>query len=311
MSGIGFVPEKGQDKIYREEGVPMMNIFVVSNDAYYPRLKIFARSLMKHNDDIFLTVLFSASALSEKNRIDFTAFAQKLKIKLRMFPVSEQRSGKYKLIYHITTEAYYRFLLLDVFPSEERALWMDTDTVVFNSLKPFYNSDFEDNYVAAVPSVPKKREKDALARLGLDTEGCYFNAGVILFNLNKIRRDFAPDFLYDIYEKHESIIKLADQDVLNIAFAGRIKKAAQINNFTVMSGQHFTLQEIRDIKGKSVVIHYIRHIKPWQHYYQGKMKYLYLKEMFPLYPLQTVCLLITGGLYHLKRNKKTLANSVK
>lgn len=288
----------------------MMNIFVAANDAYYPQLKIFTRSLMKHNREISLTVLFSA--LSEKNRMDFNAFAQKRKIKLRMFPVSEQRFAKYKLINHITTETYYRFLLLDVFPCEERALWMDIDTIVINRLDSFYGKDFEDNYVSVVAACPRNREKDHLTRLGLDTGGCYFNAGVILFNLNKIRREFAPDFLFDAYEKNEDIIMLSDQDVLNIVFAGKIKSEREKDyNFTVRSGENFSVQEIRDIKNLSAVIHYIRHIKPWQHYYQGRIKYLYLKEMFPLYPFRTLYLLTAGGLYRWKRNKKTLENSIR
>lgn len=286
----------------------MMNIFVVSNDAYYPRLKVFARSLVKHNtDQVFLTVLFSE--LSPDSRADFCDYSKELGIVLRMFPVSEKRSEKYKLIHHITVETYYRFLLLDVFPNEERALWMDIDTVIIGDITPFYYDNFDDNYVIACPG---NHEKDHLARLGLNPEGCYFNAGVILFNLNKIRQDFAPDFLYNIYEQYEEVIKFSDQDVLNIAFAGKIKKEPDRRyNFIVTSGQKYSLKEMKTIKNKCAVIHYIRHIKPWQYYYQGKIKYFYFKEMFPLYPFQTVLLVFWGMLYKFKINKKTLENSVK
>lgn len=37
----------------------MMNILVASNDAYYPRLKIFTKSLLAHNKDFMISVLYS------------------------------------------------------------------------------------------------------------------------------------------------------------------------------------------------------------------------------------------------------------
>lgn len=285
----------------------MMNIFVATNDAYYPRLKVFSNTLRKHESNVLLTILFSD--LSLKNRRDFEKLSKKIGLDHRFVPVDEKRSGTYKLIHQITTETYYRFLLLDIYPQEERAMWMDIDTIVIGELSPFYYDDFEGNYVIACPG---NNERSHLDRLGLDPQGCYFNAGVVIFNLDKIRRDFEKDFLYEAYEKNESRIRFSDQDVLNIVFAGKIKREpARKINYIVISGQKHTFRELRDIERNHSVIHYIRHIKPFQKYYQGKIRLLYLKEMFSVYPFQTLYLLIAGELYKLKKNKKTLENSIK
>ena len=154
---------------------------------------------------------------------------------------------------------------------------MDIDTVVLDSLEEFYDSDFDGNYVTACPG---NNEKKHLERLGLDTDGCYFNAGVILFNLKKIREDFSADFLFETYEKNEEKIWFSDQDVMNIVFAGKIKRIDDRKyNYIVMSEQNISLKQYNKIKNNIAVIHYVRHIKPWQIYFSGKVRYIYLKAM--------------------------------
>lgn len=285
----------------------MLNIFVATNDSYYPRLRVFANTLAKHNQNVFLTVLYSD--LSAKNREGFKKISKKINLDCRLISVNEQRSKKYQLIHQITVETYYRFLLLNIYPDEERAMWMDIDAIVTGDLSTYYYDDFEDNYVMACPGNNVKKH---LERLGLNTNGCYFNAGMIIFNLEKIRRDFNNDFLYEAYEKNEARIKFSDQDVLNIVFADKVKQEPNRRfNYIVTSGQKYSFKEIKAIANDNVVIHYIRHIKAWHYYFQGNIRFLYLKEMFCVYPFRAIGLAIAGEFYKLKRNKKTLENSVK
>ncbi|MBE7064236.1 MAG: glycosyltransferase family 8 protein [Ruminococcaceae bacterium] len=284
----------------------MINIFTASNDKYYPRLKVFTDSLLKKNrGDFSITVLYSS--LSDENIKKYEQFAKKNNFECRFIKADNSRLKGYKLIHQITEETYYRFMFLDIFPDEDRAVWMDIDTVVMDSLKPFYEMDFADNYVIACPG---NNEKKHLERLGLDTGGCYFNAGVILFNLKKIRNDFEKNFLFDTYEKNEDKIWFSDQDVMNIAFAGKIKRIDDRKyNYIVMSEQKIDWEKYRDIKKNVAVIHYVRHIKPWQIYFDGKIKYIYLKAMVKSYPFNALFTAIAGELYRFKPNKKTLNNS--
>ena len=284
----------------------MINIFTASNDKYYPRLKVFTDSLLKTNrGDFNITVLYSS--LSEENIRKYKKFAQKNNFECRFVKADNSRLKGYKLIHQITEETYYRFMFTDVFPVEDRAVWMDIDTVVLDSLSPFYETDFEDNYVVACPG---NNEKKHLERLGLDTDGCYFNAGVILFNLKKIRNDFEKNFLFDTYEKNEEKIWFSDQDVMNIAFAGKIKRIDDRKyNYIVMSEQNISRKKYKEIKKNVAVVHYVRHIKPWQVYFSGKIRYIYLKEMLTSYPCKAIFTAIAGELYRFKPHKKTLNNS--
>lgn len=284
-----------------------MQIFVATNDAYYPRLKVFAYTLAKHNSGAHLSILHAD--LSDKNRTDFAKFAGKLNLHYRFIPVEDRRSGAYKLIHQITVETYYRFLLLDIYPTEPRAMWMDIDAIVTGDLSQYYYEDFEDNYVMACPGNNVAKH---LKRLELREDGCYFNAGMIIFNLEKIRQDFPCDFLYTAYEQNESRILFSDQDVLNIVFADKVKAEPNRRfNYIITSGTKLSIKEVNRIAKENAVVHYIRHIKPWQVCYQGNARFLYLREMAAVYPFRAIGLAIAGELYKWKRNKKTLENSVK
>lgn len=285
-----------------------MNIFVATNNTYFRQLMVFMSSIAKHkSEDINLTVLYSD--LESKNISKVNSFAKKVGLTIRFYLVNDNRSSQYNLIHQITKETYYRFLLLDIYPCEERALWMDIDTVVLKDLSYFYHTDFGDTYIIGTQGNNSEKH---LERLGLNKNGTYINAGVILFNLKLIRDNFSKDFLYTCYEQNASKIRFSDQDVINIAFADRIRNMPDRRyNYIIMSGEETGKERLKFIKQNCAIVHYIRHIKPWQHYYQGSIRYIYLREMFRIYPFRSIFLMVAGELYKFKKNKKTLENSVK
>ena len=286
----------------------MINIFTTLDDAYYPRLKVFCKSLKKHNKSpIVLTITYYN--LSEKNLRDFERFSQKIGLEYRLYKMERERTERLKLIHHIVSEAYNKLFVLDVYPDEERALWIDVDTVVLGDISEFYNCDMGDYYVSGVAETKGALDK---IRLGLEESGCYINAGVILFNLTQIRKDFITEDFFALYQNNEDKIRFADQDIVNLAFAKNTKnEKTGLYNYLIRSETKLSLKEVAKLRKEAKIIHFIRHIKPWHYYYQGNARFIYLKEMFPIYPLTSIYLFLAGELYKFKRNKKTLSNSNK
>lgn len=285
-----------------------MNILVASNDTYFPQLMVFISTITKHtNEKINLTVLYSD--LREKNRKKAEKFAISKGVSIFFRLADDKRSANYQLIYNITKETYYRFLVLEIYPNEERAMWMDIDTIILKDIAPFYHMDFEDAYIAGVNG---NHVQNHLHRLGLYENGAYINAGVILFNLKKIRSNFENDFLYKCYEDNESKLVLADQDIINIAFAGKIKAMPDRRyNYIIAFGQTVDEDSFEFVNEHCAILHYIRHIKPWHKEYVGRFKHLYRKAMFGLFPMKVIILEIQSFFYKFKKNKKTLENSTK
>lgn len=285
-----------------------MNILAASNNTYFPQLMVFISTIAEHIiEKINLTVLYTD--LDEKNRKKAEKYAASKGISIVFRVANSGRSANYQLIYNITKETYYRFLVLEVYPIEERAIWMDIDTIILKDIAPFYHMELGDAYIAGVNG---NHVQNHLNRLGLNENGAYINAGIILFNLKKIREDFETDFLYQCYEEYESKLLLADQDIINAAFADRIIAMPDRRyNYIVAFNQEIDEESCRFVQEHVAVLHFIRHIKPWHKEYVGKFKYLYRRAMFPLFPMKTIWLEICSFFYLFKKNKKTLENSSK
>ncbi len=137
---------------------------------------------------------------------------------------------------YITNATYYRFFLPRLFPDLDKILYLDIDIVVLKDLWELFNTDLT-NYIAGVVKdtlinilikknqylYDKEKASDYLKNILHKKTLNYFNAGVILFNLKKMRIDNTEDKLWEyaqktIREKDKEIQTLIynDQDILNV-----------------------------------------------------------------------------------------------
>ena len=79
--------------------------------------------------------------------------------------------------------AYYRLLSPIIFDLE-RILYIDGDTLTFKDLSEMYQIEFNDNYILGFLDIMS----DRVDHLGIKSER-YINSGVVLLNLEKIRKD--------------------------------------------------------------------------------------------------------------------------
>ena len=79
--------------------------------------------------------------------------------------------------------AYYRLLSPIIFDLE-RILYLDGDTITFKDLSEMYQIEFDDNYILGFLDIMS----NGVDHLGIKSER-YINSGVVLLNLEKIRKD--------------------------------------------------------------------------------------------------------------------------
>ena len=102
-----------------------------------------------------------------------------------------------------------RLLYVDLLPDEDKVIQLDVDTIVCDSLEPLWNIDLTGKWFAGCPEY-KGRYKP----FGDDLNRPYYNVGVMVFNLDQMRRDgYVPDMV-----KYLNSIRLwcTEQDVLNL-----------------------------------------------------------------------------------------------
>ena len=107
-----------------------------------------------------------------------------------------------------TQVTYYR-LISPIFIPLDRIIYLDSDVLIFKDLYEMYQTPFQNNYVLGFLDI----FSEGIDYLGLKSEK-YINAGVILLNLEKIRKDKKHYELLYMALNHKKL-KHQDQTVIN------------------------------------------------------------------------------------------------
>jgi lipopolysaccharide biosynthesis glycosyltransferase len=121
----------------------------------------------------------------------------------------------------IPSAMWYRIFLPELLPGVDRVLYLDADTIAVDSLRPLTEMDLSGCYVAAVTNVLERHYLHRPAALGLRGPQTYFNSGVILMNLELMRRDGCTEALRECAIGRRAELQWPDQDALNIVLGPR------------------------------------------------------------------------------------------
>lgn len=178
----------------------------------------------------------------------------------------------------ISSGAYLRLLLHRLLSGVEKVLYLDVDILVRESLSPVWHMDLGRNLLAAVKGPVNLQEKwewnssRSYWKLLEGARGGYINSGVLLMNLEEIRRRQ----LDEQWEKlAEQKLYYQDQDILNITCQGSIAYLSpKYNRLAYLEEKDFgqfvtegiyTREEEQEALQSPAIIHYAGD-KPWKRY---------------------------------------------
>jgi lipopolysaccharide biosynthesis glycosyltransferase len=115
---------------------------------------------------------------------------------------------------------WYRIFLPDLLPSLPRVLFLDADLIVTDSLTALWDIDLGGAYVGAVTNVLPRHYERQLVAAGFDTR-TYFNAGVLLLDLENMRRDGCTEAMRSYGVANAESLVIRDQDALNAVLGQR------------------------------------------------------------------------------------------
>lgn len=122
---------------------------------------------------------------------------------------------------HFNPAMWYRIHLPDFLADVGRVLYLDADTIALESLEPLWQTELDGCYVAAVANVFGPWDLDYPMRLGLPDPSHYFNSGVLLMDLDAMRRDDCSTALREYSLREGQRLWFCDQDAMNVLFQGR------------------------------------------------------------------------------------------
>lgn len=124
-----------------------------------------------------------------------------------------------------TMSIFYRLFIPELFPQYDKAIYINSDTIVNDDIAKLYNNELGDNLFGACTDSSiqyvvemVKYIKDVLA---LDPKK-YINSGMLVMNCKAFRDEHFIDHFMDLLEKYHFDCIAPDQDYLNEIGEGRI-----------------------------------------------------------------------------------------
>lgn len=191
-------------------------------------LNSLVRNASPQND---YTVTFLNQDLPEKHQKQLAAFANDY-VHVKFFHIDEKlvkpiqnRKENYLRADFFTMSIFYRLFIPDLFPQYDKAIYIDSDTVVVDDIAKLYNNDLDNKLFAActdssIQYVDKmvKYIKEVLA---LDPKK-YINSGMLVLNSKAFRDEHFIDHFMHLLEQYHFDCIAPDQDYLNEIGDGRI-----------------------------------------------------------------------------------------
>ncbi len=155
---------------------------------------------------------------------------------------------------------YFRLFIAEMFPDYDKAVYIDSDTIVKGDISELYMHDLGDNYVGAAneQAMVQVDEYGTYVErvLGIDRHH-FFNAGVLLINCEQFRKNQVLDKFVQLLHMYDFVVT-QDEDYLNLICKDKVLWVGQKWNTEVFGEIPCSEEEI-------CIFHYIMVSKPW-HY---------------------------------------------
>lgn len=264
-----------------------VSIVTSANNRFAPYLDVFLRSLILHSSskrNYDILVLYD-DITKQNQEIIQRAAKNYPNVTIRFAQVSRYFDGNELFIdQHLSVETYYRLIIPEIMPKYHKILYLDCDLVINHDVAQLFDlplsgsvlAGAEDIDVAGLRKTNQNGWKDyAEKELGLSEKDRYFQAGVLLLDLDVMRKITSSRELIQLAASHK--FRCHDQDVLNRIFAGRFRTLPQrwnvLMNWEEVSGEermallrrapHELFYEYLEARKNPYIVHFAGYQKPW------------------------------------------------
>lgn len=267
------------DKIPQENTVPVV---LAANQKYVPILYTCAQSIVNHttSENHYEIYVFHTDITAESQKI-FLDTLTRDNVHFTFINVLKNVAGyRLEAKEHITTETFYRFLILDILKVYPKVLYLDCDMIIMRDVADLFHIDLGDNLIGAA------KDPDFMGQCNganVDTgKYCkevlqinpfqYFQAGVLLLNVAELNKVTTVTKLLDMSDT--GIYKYSDQDILNVVCKNRVTYLDMAWNMIVDCNHerwhgvikyapYYIMDEYEEARKHPYIIHYAGFLKPW------------------------------------------------
>ena len=247
----------------------MINVCLSCDDNYAQHAGVVIASILantKPDDNLFFYIL--DGGISEEKKSKILSLKSIKNCEIEFVGINEKLFDDYKNVKthkYVTLATYYRLKLPSILPDVNRIIYLDCDTVVEVSLSELFNISMGDFPIAGVNDVKIRKVKE---------NPTYINAGVLVLDLENMRRQNLEERFLEWTRLHIDVIKTGDQEIINEVCRGNILILepawnVQSSNFTNRSSY----------TNFPKIIHYTAERKPWHNASFSYHRDLYFKYL--------------------------------
>lgn len=217
------------------------NIVYITDSGYFFPTKVSIRSAIRNSEDHDITIFVIASELND-GEISALEKLQTDKAKIQIISIKDVTNDNIPKHHYVSKTSLLKFKLAEILDKLDKILYIDGDTLLYHGYLSIFDYNIEEYYMGAVKDICTQT---LLKRNEYIGNKAYFNSGVMLLNLKKIREDKCVEKL--INNKNEDPDNtFMDQDTINKIFGNRTLCISPTYNFLAPITNHFTIDEFAD-----------------------------------------------------------------
>ena len=271
-----------------------IHVCLVANNNYAQHTAVTIASLLKNltpNLSISIYLVYNDLSATHRSRI-LTLKHLHEKATIELVWISAKKYSHLPLYNaHHSLEVYFRLSLANMFPKLDFMLYFDSDLVIKADVSQLWFKYTKQAKMLYAVEEPYLINQSRLKGLGLQKNSPYFNAGVLLLNLKKMRQTRFEERCFAYIRQHRDYIVYQDQDVLNaVSQADWEPLPLSWNAYYFIflpvfeaKTKFYSQAAFKAARCEPAIIHFNQHPKPWAPYCLDHRKNEYFKYL-PLTP---------------------------
>ncbi|MBZ7984107.1 MULTISPECIES: glycosyltransferase family 8 protein [unclassified Campylobacter] len=247
------------------------------NETFLNQMIVSLQSIIDNlNHDNQYDILILNDSRNEIKKRTIKAFYEKENISIRFISLDNNLKEKLKDCNEYCGDSslstYYRLFISDIFTNFQHIIYLDADTVVLDDISKLYKK-CDDNYLFA--ACVDNKYSCYMKRVSKITPfqiNSWFNAGVMIFNIDKCRNMNLSKLALDVNEKYKECKTINDEIMLNLIALENKTLIKQLdlkwNCLNIDYFQNPDKDYISKIGDKPSLIHYVG-TKPFQNVKTG------------------------------------------
>ncbi|MFB5085887.1 glycosyltransferase family 8 protein [Psychrobacillus sp. PGGUH221] len=261
-----------------------IHLVVTIDQNFLQHFYVMFKSLLENTDlqsnTIHLHLIHHS--IEEKELTNIQKFFSSNQVRIEFYEIELNYLKDFNISEHISLATYYRILIPYLLNNSiQKVIYLDSDMVICKNIRELWSYDIQKRAIGAVIDL---QGKGRMEELRIPDDYSYFNAGVLIINLQYWRENNISEKVIDFIKLNPEKLKYWDQDALNAILYDKFYYLPYCWNIQTNAYKIDVLEnEIRVALKEPCIIHYTTASKPWHitNVHPLKEKYHFFLERTP------------------------------